>query len=79
MTDEFLTIGDLAVRFGVQPQTIHKYRLDSKLGRRYADRPFPLPDRTVGTMPVWLPGRLPEISEWFTARRSTGRPRKVQE
>lgn len=77
MADEFLTIGDLAARLGRQPQTIYKYRLDSKPGGRFADHPFPAPDRVVGTMPLWSAARLPEISAWVASRRITGRPRKA--
>lgn len=78
VSDQFLTIAELADRLGKQPQTIHKYRTDSKPGRKFSDQPFPEPDRTVGTMPLWNAGRLPEIKAWVASRRITGRPRKPE-
>lgn len=72
MADEFLTITDLAARLDRQPQTIRKYRIESKPGHRYADSPFPQPDRTIGNMPVWNVTRLSEIKEWLKARPGMG-------
>jgi hypothetical protein len=78
--DELLTIAELAARLGRQPQTLHKYRSDSKPGRRYAATPFPEPDKVTGHMPQWRESRLPEIRAWMAARPGMGtgggRPRK---
>jgi predicted DNA-binding transcriptional regulator AlpA len=82
VSDQFLTIADLADLLGKAQQTIHKYRTDSRPGRRYAATPFPEPDRTVGTMPVWNADRLGEIKAWLDARPGMGvgggRPRKAE-
>jgi predicted DNA-binding transcriptional regulator AlpA len=80
VADDFLTLTDLAQLLGVKTETVSFYRAHSKAGRRYADHPFPAPDRLVGRSPIWHANRVEEIKAWDAQRPGRGvgggRPRK---
>ncbi len=72
MADDYLTLADLAELLGVRPNTISFLRTHSKPGGRYADDPFPKPDRTIARSPVWLASRSDEIKAWNARRPGQG-------
>ena len=75
----YLTTADVAALLGVKPQTVLRYRMLSRPGRPYSDRPFPEPDSFVGRAPIWQLDREPELREWFAAKRGSGRPSSTEE
>lgn len=82
MADDILTLADLAQLLGIKIETVSFYRAHSKPGRRYADHPFPAPDRLVGRSPIWALNRAEEIKAWDASRPGRGagggRPRKAE-
>lgn len=73
MADDYLTLADLAELLGVKPNTVSFFRTHSKPGGRYANDPFPTPDRTIARTPVWLAERADEIKAWNDRRPGQGR------
>ena len=67
-----LDLADIAAILNVNKTTISQYLSDSRQGRRYAENPFPAPDRRIGKSPVWLPHRQSEIEQWADSRPGRG-------
>lgn len=76
---EYLTTAEVAAALNVQVDTIYRWRAISHGTGRYANHPFPAPDKHFGQSPVWDAARLPEIRKWMASRPPTGRPRKNQD
>lgn len=84
-----MNITEVAALLGptIKPKTVSQYLAESKpsvgpTGRkgRYADHPFPAPDKRMGKSPTWLRERAAEIIEWRDSRPGQGagggRPRQ---
>ncbi len=72
MSTLVLDLEEVAEMLGVKKKTISQYRWFSTPGHRYAERPFPEPDRMVGRSPFWAGGRREEIQAWFDNRPGRG-------
>lgn len=64
LTDELMTLTEIADTANVQRATVEQWRARA----RQRETPFPDPDDNIGSFPVWRPER---IAVWF---RNTGRP-----
>lgn len=65
MTQDQLTVADIAQLAGVSKITIHTYRSRGT---------FPPPDGHLGPTPWWTPQT---VAEWMGSRRKPGRPKNT--
>lgn len=70
--DDILDLAAVGDILDVSSKTITQYLSDSRPGKRYANHPFPKPDRYIGRSPVWSLDRRGEIEEWSDLRPGRG-------
>lgn len=62
----------VGIIMGVSAKTVVRYLNESKLGKRYADHPFPEPDNRERGRLFWAASRRIEIETWMAGRPGTG-------